>query len=946
MTLYRHREEALNAHLALALAQFGLDADAETIQAGGRERPDVLFPWRGLRVVIEGKFADHPNAQDAVFADAQGRVQRGVAHLAVAAVYPAALRETPTPQLPEQLATATLTYRVLALDEVSPWFSGTPAAILDALRRAQAALMQDDVIARIAASLGQRISDTTLLWQGETGTCGRLAILLGLPEVSGETPEQAAARRIAAAKIAALIMANALIFQSQLSKMDSRVLSMVQLAAKPNRLFDMQEHWRWIWQNINYAPIFQLGEQVLLCLCSSPWLYRALGSLIAEIEQIEQNPSALRHDLMGRIYHWLLHDAKYLGAYYTSVPAATLLLKLALNRPWPQDFGDPAQLADFKVADLACGTGTLLMASAEALTDAHILARATTRRRLQSADLQALHRILMEDVLQGYDVLPTAVHLTASTLALLAPEVTFHHMNLYVMPMGLDHNTPRLGSLDFLGRDAVRTQITLDQSQAEIRQTDAGQVQITSARLPKLDLCVMNPPFVRSVNNNLLFGSLPDERGVLQNELRKRVKPLSASITAGLGAVFVALADQSLKPGGRLAFILPHALASGEAWGPTRQLLADRYHLEVVISSYDAQRPNFSENTELSEIMFIARKRQNGEAPQATTYINLWRNPANVFEALGVAEWMKIGAEGVINLLSGVFGEAFTVAAAQGEEHWYGAMFARRELAQTFLALQQGQVALPARRQAVTLCAIQDLGQLGYDARDIHDAFTVSDQVWSLYPAFWNHDSEAVRTVQQSANAWLHPRTQAAPKRPLKDAQKVWETAADFLLAWRIRANTQRVLAISLDQSVIGNTWWTFRTDLTPQRRKALLLWLNGSLALLAFFGSRVVTQGAWMQVKKPAWATMPVLDVRALSNRQATRLAAAYDALCTQELQALARLNGDPVRQAIDDALCQTLNLPDLKPLREMLAHEPGLTGQPIAIPPPKGRKRPLKPR
>jgi hypothetical protein len=271
-------------------------------------------------------------------------------------------------------------------------------------------------------------------------------------------------------------------------------------------------------------------------------------------------------------------------------------------------------------------------------------------------------------------------------------------------------------------------------------------------------------------------------------------------------------------------------------------------------------------------------------------------------------------------------------------------MFARSELAKTFLALQQGQVALPAKSQALALCSMQNLGRLGYDARDIHDAFTVSDEVWSLYPAFWNHDSEKVRTLQQTENAWLHPRTQAAPKRPLKDAQKVWETAADFLLAWRLWPITQRVLAIGLGQSVIGNTWWAFKTDLAPERRKALLLWLNSSLALLAFFGCRVTTRSAWMQVKKPAWATMPVLDVRALSDAQAASLAAAYDALCNQELEALAKLNQDPTRKAIDDTLCQALNLPDLKPLREMLAQEPGLTGQPMTISQPKGRQSPTK--
>ena len=417
---------------------------------------------------------------------------------------------------------------------------------------------------------------------------------------------------------------------------------------------------------------------------------------------------------------------------------------------------------------------------------------------------------------------------------------------------------------------------------------------------------------------------------MLQSELKKRVRKLQANITAGLGAVFVALADACLKPGGRLAFVLPHALASGEAWGPTRQLLADRYHLEIVASSYDAERPNFSENTDLSELLFVARKKQTGQdAPETTAYINLWRNPTTIYEALDLAERLKTLPEGIIRSPSGSLGEAFHLPAATGKDNWHGALFARSDLVRIFLALQQGQVVLPGKNQAVALCPIQDLGQLGYDARDIHDAFTVSDDAWSLYPAFWNHDSEKVRTVRQTENAWLHPRTQAAPGRPLKDAQKVWETAANVLLAWRLRTNTHRLLAVGLDQLVIGNTWWAFKNDLTPEQRKALLLWLNGSLAVLALFGRRVVTQGAWMQVKKPAWATMPVLDVRTLSDAQAASLAAAYDALCDRELQALARLNHDPARRAIDEALSAALGLPDLGPLREMLAREPGLTGK-----------------
>ena len=125
---------------------------------------------------------------------------------------------------------------------------------------------------------------------------------------------------------------------------------------------------------------------------------------------------------MGRIFHWLLHYAKYLGTYYTAVPSATLLLKLAMAAEWqrpkedsaaakgePIKFGSPVDLANFKVADLACGTGTLLMAAAQALSDLNIIERATNNQPLEQKNIRNLHRTLMENVLHGYDVLPSAL---------------------------------------------------------------------------------------------------------------------------------------------------------------------------------------------------------------------------------------------------------------------------------------------------------------------------------------------------------------------------------------------------------------------------------------------------------------------------------------------------------------------------------------------------------
>ncbi|MFM8330987.1 MAG: hypothetical protein ACKN9T_04810 [Candidatus Methylumidiphilus sp.] len=764
--------------------------------------------------------------------------------------------------------------------------------------------------------------------------------LLGFQIPKSETPQQGLGRRITSAKVAALVIANAMIFQEQLSHVDERIRPLAKLDKEKDPANSAKNHWHWIWTNINYVPIFQLGERVLSELPLSQNTIAAFRALLSEAMSICLNQAALRHDLMGRIYHWLLHYAKFLGTYYTAVSSATLLLKLALSKSWPIDFGSPAELAEFKIADLASGTGTLLMASAQAVTDAYISSRAKTGRSINPTDLNTLHRTLMENVLHGYDVLPSAMHLTASTLALLAPEVSFVRMNLYIMPMGLDGNTPKLGSLDFMDGRRVAVQIALDHSQTEAVKTGAGRSYNEVAQVPELDLCVMNPPFVRSVGGNLLFGSLPDERGDLQKELKRRVKAAAkrgypSSATAGLGSVFVAVADMHLKVGGRLAFVLPIALASGEAWAETRKLIADKYHLETVIVSHDANRPNFSENTELSEILFIARKLKAGEKPESTVYMNLWNNPSSIHEALDMAERIrsskpaKLEGSGFVSVkgLKGKIGEIVSMPAAVGAGNWTGMMFSQTELLRAFCRLNSGDLYVSGHKtESIPVCPLQAIGDIGPDRKRIHEGFKTSQDDWSPYPGFWNHDSTAVNSISQSPNsnliAW-----EESPRGPDYGAH-LWERSGRILLVERLRSNTHRLLAIGFDCHVLGNTWWALKTNLTAEQEKALLLWLNSTPSLLLVFGRRVATQGAWMQMKQPAWQTMPILNVRSLAEYQIQALAAAYDTLCKQTLDALAKLDADPVRRAIDDALSEVLRLPNMANLRAQLAREPGLIG------------------
>jgi len=365
-----------------------------------------------------------------------------------------------------------------------------------------------------------------------------------------------ARRRTTAAKLAALTLANALIFQEELSQADPRVEPIRRLLNRSDFQSALADHWKAICDEINYIPIFHIARETLIAIPSNPSNLAALKKLAEQALQIVSERAALRHDLMGRVYHLLLLEAKFLGTYYTSVPAATLLLKLAL-RPdrWKIDWTDLSALRTLRVADLACGTGTLLMSVSQVLTDNFIRASVQQGKSVDGASLKKLHQVIMEDVLHGYDVLPSAVHLTASTLALLAPEIAFKKMQLYSLPLGkMADDSIYLGSIEYLGADKVQTQLNLmgpAPAGGAAGALSGTGTAASEAPLPMLDLCVMNPPFVRSVGGNLLFGSLPQWRREMQTELRNRLRRSgAASSTAGLGAVFAAIGDQHLKSGG------------------------------------------------------------------------------------------------------------------------------------------------------------------------------------------------------------------------------------------------------------------------------------------------------------------------------------------------------------------------------------------------------------
>ncbi|MFC3320486.1 MULTISPECIES: hypothetical protein [Mesorhizobium] len=184
----RHREEVLNTVLATCLGRRGVEADPETILNSGRSRPDVIASYRGLRCAIEGKVADTPQAGLLVLSDARGRIERGIAHLAIAVVYPAKIRTVEFVKLSEALSSTSLEFAVLTEAGDGAWHSGSMNDILAELRRAHDILVRDDVLQQAVDTLNVGLSEVASALMNNRGACDRLIQVLG---VGGKTSADA-----------------------------------------------------------------------------------------------------------------------------------------------------------------------------------------------------------------------------------------------------------------------------------------------------------------------------------------------------------------------------------------------------------------------------------------------------------------------------------------------------------------------------------------------------------------------------------------------------------------------------------------------------------------------------------------------------------------------------------------------------------------------------------
>ena len=179
------REEVLNVILAQVLEEHGVISAPERIIKARpgmtRKMPDVLVYFRGLRLIIEGKVEDTPNAEESALSAARQRVEDGLAHIGVAVVYPALLRKLEKlEQLKRGMKESQLRVAIYSESGESGFASVNIEELTHMLYQTFDKLVQEDVVKRATEILSDAVEQAAPVLAAIPGFPNEAAKILGI----------------------------------------------------------------------------------------------------------------------------------------------------------------------------------------------------------------------------------------------------------------------------------------------------------------------------------------------------------------------------------------------------------------------------------------------------------------------------------------------------------------------------------------------------------------------------------------------------------------------------------------------------------------------------------------------------------------------------------------------------------------------------------------------
>ena len=921
-----------------------------TIAGRSGLHPDILITASDRApVVIEAEFMPAPEVER----DAEERLRLEVTggrreiEAAIALRYPAGLEDAY--DLDAELAHAQLSYCVLTTPEEdgadferfpeSGWLQGSAGDLAELARLVSVPQSTVNAAASaLEAGIDSAVGVLNDMERLAPVAAREIADLLGMSDV----PQT---RRMACA-----IMANAMVFHDRIANLHPEILPLNRLWKDDadNPQGRVSEAWDRILE-INYWPIFAVARDIVNLLPSHA-AARILEHLRTTAHRIRSTGANVAHDLTGRVFQRLIVDRKYLATFYTLPASAALLARLAvdkLSKPpessgrrhqsplspgervrvraeTPIDWSNAEAIGKLKVGDFACGTGALLSAVYEQFA---------TRHEQAGGAPASLHKAMMEDVLYGCDVMPSAIHITSSTLSGREPNVGFGGSRLYNMPYGRQQDgTVAIGSLELLQSSSVMT--LFNTSDPAMRTGSTGEE--TAARVlvdvqdESFDIVIMNPPFTRagsdwegidrekdSIKQFRGLGTSLDTQMAMSRRLKEFTKGTCYHGYAGLGSAFAALAHRKLKRRGVLALVLPLTATIGLSWDKFRQMLAENYtDIEVLSIAANGKEMSFSSDTGMAECLVVARKLREGETPSDTAIFTSFNNRPQGFAhsaaiAGGIAantcvRTIENGPYGGTPLKVGEerVGEMLTAPYDKAGDVWSAVRITDSSLAQTAFALSRSQLWLPRITSALDLRVVplNVIGERGiYDmniaGKSSSAPFTkASPNSTATYPALWSHKAS------RETRILCQPDSQLKVKIGMEQrAAEVWATASRMHLSRGFRFNSQPLAVAFTEQKSMGGRAWPNTFFPNERYDYAFAIWGNSTLGLLSYWwhaNRQVAGRG---DITVTSAETLPVLDFRTLTDDQLATAKAIFDEFRALDLKPAYLADADENRAHLD---------------------------------------------
>ena len=904
---------ALGAILGGKLPTFAVNAEQmrQIVDRPGL-RPDIVITAPGRApVVIEAEFMPARTAE----AEAKDRFGLEVAktsrHIdaAVALRYPEAVKDAD--DLDAALRDARLSYSVLYADgsrfPESGWLDGGVDDVTDLIRLVS---VPQRAIDEAADALERGIDRAASILEQLAGSRPEIvtgiARLLGMSEV------------LQTYRMAGAIVANAMVFHERLAGLHGvKPLSRLCGTSAANPKGNILDAWAQILK-VNYWPIFAIARDIVDQMPAAE-AAQLLTNLRCTAEDVAATGANQAHDLTGRIFQRLIADRKYLATFYTLPASAALLARLAVSK-MDVDWSDADVIASLKIGDFACGTGALLSAVYERIAAMHERA---------GGDLAALHPKMMEEVLYGCDVMPSAIHITGSTLSGAQPTVGFGKTRLYTLAYGRQEDrSVSIGSLELLQSSAA---MTLFNTSDPAMQTGSAGEEVAAqiiADVPdgEFDLVIMNPPFTSNTKHydaddgvlNAAFAAFDFSESV-QKRMAARMRRLTRDTAyhghAGLGSAFASLAHHKLKPGGVIALVLPLTLVNGSSWQKFRELMSTEYtDLVVVSTSANSDDISFSADTGMAECLVVGQKAVV-DSPSRARFASLSRRPRGFAESSSTADQIALhdsirkiedGPYGGDAMFVGdeMIGQLLDAPTDSYEIGWGAARVSDISVAQVAHSLSIGKLWLPAQAQAAKLpiAQLSDAGQRGHDSQMFISAAhrgpfaKLPPSPTATYPSLWSHDAK------NETRFVCEPDSQMQAKVGMEEqAATVWTTASRAHISRGFRFTTQPLAVAFTERETIGGRAWPNVTFSDEQFDYAFSAWGNSTLGLICYWWHSSRQQDGRGDITIRSAESLPILDLRALTDAQLSTAKAIFDDFRERDLMPAYLADADPNRARLD---------------------------------------------